>query len=122
MAQGQAVNTRSQLTIVFNATAAGVGKEDIRARLAELFRAHAMEVAIWFAHSGPELVALARQSARHAGETVVAGGGDGTINAVVSALLGTDKILGVLPLGTLNHFAKDLQIPLDLESSVQTHH
>jgi len=81
-----------------------------------------MEGAIWFAHHGPELVPLARQSARQAGETVVAGGGDGTIKAVVSALLGTDKILGVLPLGTLNHFAKDLQIPLDLESSVQIHH
>ena len=79
-----------------------------------------MEGAIWFAHHGPELVALARQSARQAGETVVAGGGDRTINAVVSALLGTDKVLGVLPLGTLNHFAKDLQISIDLESSVQT--
>ena len=81
-----------------------------------------MEVAVWFAHRGPELVALARQSARHAGEAVDSGGGDGTINAVASTLLGTDKVLGVLPPATLNDFAKDLQIPLDLESSVQTHH
>jgi len=35
-------------------------------------------------------------------------------------LLGTDKVLGVLPLGILNHFAKDLQISIDLELSVQT--
>jgi diacylglycerol kinase family enzyme len=70
-----------------------------------------MEVAVWFAHRGPELVALARQSARHAGEIVDAGRGDGTISAVASALLGTDKVLGVLPLGTLNDSAKDLQIP-----------
>ncbi len=34
--------------------------------------------------------------------------------------MGTDKILGVLPLGTLNHFAKDLRIPLDLEGAAQT--
>jgi diacylglycerol kinase family enzyme len=53
---------------------------------------------------------------------VDAGGGDGTVNAVASALLGTDKVLGVLPLATLNDFGKDLQIPLDLESSVQTLH
>jgi diacylglycerol kinase family enzyme len=86
-------------------------KEDIRDRLADLFRAHGMEVAVWFAHRGPELVVLARQSARHAGEIVDAGGSDGTISAVASALLGTDKVLGVLPLGTLNDFAKDLQIP-----------
>jgi diacylglycerol kinase family enzyme len=86
-------------------------KENIRDRLADLFRAHGMEVAVWFAHRGPELIALARQSARHAGEIVDAGRGDGTISAVASALLGTDKVLGVLPLGTLNDSAKDLQIP-----------
>jgi diacylglycerol kinase family enzyme len=47
----------------------------------------------------------------------VAGGGDGTINAVASEIVGTDRLLGVLPLGTLNHFAKDLKIPLDLEGA-----
>jgi diacylglycerol kinase family enzyme len=34
--------------------------------------------------------------------------------------VGTGIPLGVLPLGTLNHFAKDLRIPLDLEQAVQT--
>ena len=50
----------------------------------------------------------------------MAGGGDGTINAVARHLLGTDKILGVLPLGTLNHFAKTLNISIDLEEAAQT--
>jgi len=50
----------------------------------------------------------------------VAAGGDGTISTVAAALSGTDKVLGVLPIGTLNHFAKDLNIPLDLENAVQT--
>ena len=50
----------------------------------------------------------------------LAGGGDGTINTVASAVVGTDKTLGVLPLGTLNHFAKDLHIPLDLEAAART--
>lgn len=35
-------------------------------------------------------------------------------------LVGTDAALGVLPLGTLNHFAKDLRIPTDLEAAAQT--
>jgi diacylglycerol kinase family enzyme len=35
-------------------------------------------------------------------------------------MIGTNKVLGVLPFGTLNHFAKDLQIPLELEGAVQT--
>jgi diacylglycerol kinase family enzyme len=50
---------------------------------------------------------------------VVAGGGDGTINAVASQVVGTDKALGILPLGTLNHFAKDLKIPQDLEAAAR---
>ena len=46
-------------------------------------------------------------------QTVVAGGGDGTLNAVASELANRPVALGVLPLGTLNHFARDLGIPQD---------
>ncbi|MDB6164366.1 MAG: diacylglycerol kinase family lipid kinase [Xanthomonadaceae bacterium] len=49
---------------------------------------------------------------------VVAGGGDGTINAVASRLLDKDAVLGVLPLGTLNHFARDLGIPFEVDQAV----
>src|SRR5581483_6186931 len=52
--------------------------------------------------------------ARDKPPVIVAAGGDGTLNAVASALVGTDIALGVLPMGTLNHFAKDLKIPLDV--------
>ncbi|MDQ6645967.1 MAG: sphingosine kinase [Pseudomonadota bacterium] len=50
---------------------------------------------------------------------IVIGGGDGTLSAAASALVDTDATLGVLPLGTLNHFAKDQQIPLDLAGAVR---
>jgi YegS/Rv2252/BmrU family lipid kinase len=51
---------------------------------------------------------------------IIAAGGDGTINAVASALAGTGTPLGVLPLGTLNHFAKDVGIPLDVTDAART--
>jgi diacylglycerol kinase family enzyme len=51
-------------------------------------------------------------------DAVVAAGGDGTISAIAGALAGQDKPLGVLPCGTLNHFAKDLGIPLPLKEAV----
>lgn len=51
-------------------------------------------------------------------EVIVAAGGDGTVLAVAEALLGTDKTLAVLPLGTLNGLARDLQLPLDIRVAV----
>src|SRR5688572_12110666 len=59
---------------------------------------------------GGDLSALAARVAREEPPVVVAAGGDGTVSAVASALAGTDIALGVLPTGTLNHFAKDLGI------------
>ena len=50
---------------------------------------------------------------------VVVGGGDGTISAAASALAGTETRLGILPLGTLNHFARDLSIPTELAAAAE---
>ena len=50
---------------------------------------------------------------------IVIGGGDGTLSAAAPTLMGTDTALGILPLGTLNHFAKDLGIPLDVDGAIK---
>ena len=67
-----------------------------------------------------ELTAAVEKAARSSADLVVMGGGDGTLSAGLPALVEAGKPLGVLPLGTLNHFAKDLGLPLDLESAVCT--
>ncbi|MGA2129928.1 MAG: diacylglycerol kinase family protein [Xanthobacteraceae bacterium] len=71
------------------------------------------------ARRGDDISRLAARAVEENGRPVVAGGGDGTISAVAAALVGTDTALGVLPIGTLNHFAKDLGIPLGLEAAVR---
>ena len=71
------------------------------------------------ARSGNELSPLAARALAESSQPVVAGGGDGTINAVAGVLAGTKIALGVLPMGTLNHFAKDVGIPLGLEAAVR---
>jgi diacylglycerol kinase family enzyme len=49
----------------------------------------------------------------------IAAGGDGTVNSVIQALVRTDATLGVVPFGTYNHFARDLNIPLDWRQALQ---
>ena len=68
--------------------------------------------------SGKQMPAATREAMKSGAEAVVAGGGDGTIRTVASGLIGGEVPLGVLPLGTLNHFATDLKIPADLEGAI----
>lgn len=68
---------------------------------------------------GAEIPRAAEAAVAAGAERVVAGGGDGTISCVAGALAGSRCKLGVLPLGTLNHFARDLGIPLDLEEAAK---
>jgi diacylglycerol kinase family enzyme len=92
--------------------------EDLPQQLAALFKAQGMSPRIALARSGAEVRTLACRAVRERSQLVVAGGGDGTVNTVAAALVGTEVVLGVLPLGTLNHFAKDLGLPLELRGAV----
>lgn len=51
-------------------------------------------------------------------DSVVAAGGDGTVSAAAAAMADSKRPLGVLPLGTLNHFARDAGLPADLREAV----
>lgn len=68
---------------------------------------------------GGRIAEAAQQAVGDGVGVVVAGGGDGTLSAVAGALAGTKTKLGILPLGTLNHFARDLDIPLDLDEAAR---
>ena len=50
-------------------------------------------------------------------DALVAGGGDGTLSCAAGHLAGTGRPLGILPLGTLNHLARDAGIPAELEEA-----
>jgi len=110
--------TMPTIAIIINHAAGSEPKFDT-ARLTDSLRAGGMEPSITLAHKGSEIIDAAKRAHADGADIVVAGGGDGTINAVASVLVGTNITLGVLPLGTLNHFAKDLHIPLQIDHAVQ---
>ena len=111
-------NDSTAMIVIMNRGAGG--PEDPQARIAELFSALGETPRIVHPNGDKDISSVAREAARSSERIVVAAGGDGTISAVAAELVGTDKLLGVLPIGTLNHFAKDLGIPLDLETAVRT--
>ena len=63
---------------------------------------------------GKDFAPCAADQVKRGAELVIAAGGDGTMSAAAGALAGSKAAMGVLPLGTLNHFARDLGIPLNL--------
>jgi YegS/Rv2252/BmrU family lipid kinase len=65
-----------------------------------------------------DVAGIVRQHIAHERRLFVAAGGDGTINSVIQALVNTDAVLGVVPVGTFNHFARDLGLPLDWRSAL----
>lgn len=68
--------------------------------------------------SGNQLADVANSAESEGFDAVFAGGGDGTLNTIANALAGGRVAFGVLPLGTHNHFAKELEIPLDLDRAI----
>jgi len=88
---------------------------DLRAKLKDA----GLDAELVLADGGEQMIATARRALEEGARLVAAGGGDGTINAVASVMAGSGVPFGVLPLGTLNHFAKDLGIPLDLDAAVR---
>jgi diacylglycerol kinase family enzyme len=109
------------VSVIVNA-GAGTGHDDERA--AELRRKLAdagLDAELTLAAGGEELIAAARRACEGGARLVVAGGGDGSVNAVASQVVEAarpDVKFGVLPMGTLNHFAKDLGIPLELGAAI----
>jgi YegS/Rv2252/BmrU family lipid kinase len=89
---------------------------EIAAKVRHAFKAAGLATEVELV-AGGDYEVRCRAIAERGDELLIVGGGDGTISAAASALVGTETMLGILPLGTLNHFARDLGIPADLKEA-----
>ena len=93
--------------------ALGMTESDLRA----IFEARGLDVAI-DADPDKQLSERIRTALESDADTIIAAGGDGTVTALATAVVDSDKNLAILPLGTANLLARDLGVPLDLEECV----
>ena len=99
---------------------AGTAGDSPERLLQELFAKHGISPKIFEPSDGSAITTFAKDAIQLNYDIVVAGGGDGTVNAVACALVGNSAIkFGILPMGTFNHFARDLGIPTDMEKAVE---
>lgn len=104
-----------RLHVVLNRHAGALRGADPRAvaeELAEIFRSHGHAVSLDVLPGGDAVRAISDICRSREADAVVAGGGDGTISAAAAEAAKSGLTLGVLPLGTMNLFARSLGIPL----------
>lgn len=97
----------------------GMAKEAV-SEIKEAFAKYMPDVKleILFSRSQGDLAALARKSVEEKCEVVCAAGGDGAVNEVVQGLAGSLVALGIIPLGTGNAFAQEMNIPHNIDGAV----
>ena len=112
------VNT-SRTVVVLNPRSGPARENDSEAEVKAAFGRFGIDPEIILLQNGVDVgKAIEEKTAKGCG-VVVAAGGDGTVNAVASILAGTKTAFGILPMGTLNHFATDLGIPGDVNAATE---
>ena len=96
----------------------GTGPEVFERRLVETFTNAGHEISIE-AVEAKQIGARFREAADEGYDALIVGGGDGSVNAAAAALLGHRTALGILPLGTVNRLARDLDLTADVGVALQ---
>lgn len=71
------------------------------------------------AAEGNEIEQCVRDAVEAGARLVIVGGGDGSMSAAAQVLAGSEATLAILPIGTLNHLARDLGLPFELEKAAE---
>jgi len=112
------VQEKARVFVVLNPMAGSANAADVRQALErQLGEQIQTDIYETTGAESEDIVALVRAELANNPSVVVAAGGDGTISDVAEALISTDVILGIIPVGTANIFARELGIPLDLEGA-----
>jgi diacylglycerol kinase family enzyme len=115
-------NGRVRTVIIINAAAGTAASQDcgtLCARIESLAAELGLDARVVAASGGRIAGEIERAAADPSVDAIVLGGGDGTLSGGAALVADSGKVMGVLPLGTLNHFAHDLGMPDDLAEGLR---
>jgi diacylglycerol kinase family enzyme len=101
--------------VVLNGGAGSAQKPGLAERVRKVLAQNGIEAEL----KGIAEMKASRVGAIDGADVIVAAGGDGTVSAVAAVAVARGVPLGVLPLGTLNHFARDVRIPVSLDEAAR---
>jgi diacylglycerol kinase family enzyme len=107
-----------RVDVIINSRSGVPDKGAVAERVQAYLSSGGMHARMELARAPEDLAAAASRAAAGDADIVVAGGGDGTIATVAAGLLDSSKLLGVLPLGTFNYFARRVGVPLDVTAAL----
>ncbi|MFN2255911.1 MAG: diacylglycerol/lipid kinase family protein [Candidatus Promineifilaceae bacterium] len=99
-------------TLIYNPLAGPADLANTMERIAQRWRTVGWEIDIRSTKAAGHAVQLAADAVDRGRQLVLAAGGDGTLGEVVNGLAGSQTMMGVLPAGTANSFARELKLPL----------
>jgi diacylglycerol kinase family enzyme len=113
------MNRARQVLVCVNRSSGGLERgekeaEEIRAALSAVGITPRVELL-----AGGGIAKHSKRAIEEGADLLIVGGGDGSVSAAAGVLAGTRTRLGILPLGTLNHFARDLGIPTELHAAAE---
>ncbi|TRW94771.1 diacylglycerol kinase [Paracoccus sp. M683] len=109
-----------RLCVILNLGSGSKDDDAFKKTIREALEPHCAEFDLRQTAHGGDIVRLTQQVVDDGFDIVVAAGGDGTQSAVAGALSGTDTVMGVIPGGTFNYFARDLGVGETLEDALDT--
>lgn len=110
---------KNTIRFIINPISGGKNKTLVPQQIEQVCAKLNIQADIYLSNSIQETIAQAKEAVEQQYETVVAVGGDGTINLIGAQLLHSSTALGIIPMGSGNGFARSLGLPFQIERAIK---
>lgn len=111
---------KKKVCVIINPVSGTGGKQSVPEKIASAFDPLKYDVIIRFTGYAGHATEITKSAVEKGYKYVIAAGGDGTVNEIARALVGTPCVLGIIPLGSGNGLARDLNISMTIDKSIET--